>query len=231
MRYGLQDDAWLLYGAGTLDERVETLDNMGVELVRFTLDWHQIEKVRGKREWGRAEAALEALRAHGIAPVVTLYGTPRWANGGRSPNWAPTSERTFASFATAAAKRYPWVKLWLVWNEPNQRRWLQPTTPRTYVTKLLNPAFAAIHRGAREQRSAAVSPPRAAPPAASHRSRGSVDGRGGRKLDAYAHNPYPLSRLETPWTGACGHCETITMAFSSGCCAKCRVPLVPSGSG
>ena len=36
----------------------------------------------------------------------------------------------------------PWVKLWLVWNEPNQRRWLRPTTPQTYVTKLLNPAYA-----------------------------------------------------------------------------------------
>ena len=34
----------------------------------------------------------------------------------------------------------------------------------------------------------------------------------GARLDAYAHHPYPLTRLETPWTGACGHCETITMA-------------------
>ena len=31
-------------------------------------------------------------------------------------------------------------------------------------------------------------------------------------LDAYAHNPYPLRRLETPTSGGCGHCETITMA-------------------
>jgi len=34
----------------------------------------------------------------------------------------------------------------------------------------------------------------------------------GARLDAYAHNPYPLRRFETPTTGACGHCETITMA-------------------
>ncbi len=32
------------------------------------------------------------------------------------------------------------------------------------------------------------------------------------KLDAYAHNPYPLSPGETPSAGGCGHCETLTMA-------------------
>ena len=39
VRYGLQDDAWLAYGPGTLDERIDTLDGMGVTLVRYTLDW------------------------------------------------------------------------------------------------------------------------------------------------------------------------------------------------
>ena len=36
--------------------------------------------------------------------------------------------------------------------------------------------------------------------------------RAGARLDAYAHNPYPLRRFETPTSGGCGHCETITMA-------------------
>ena len=145
VRYGLQDDAWLVYGPGTLDERIAELDRIGVDLVRFTINWNQVEKVRGKRSWGSADAVLEGLSKHGIAPVVTLYGAPRWANGGRAPNWAPRSGASFAAFAAAAANRYSWVKLWLVWNEPNQRRWLRPTTPQTYVTKLLNPAYTAIH--------------------------------------------------------------------------------------
>ena len=37
------------------------------------------------------------------------------------------------------------------------------------------------------------------------------------RLDAYAHNPYPLNPAETPFTGGCDHCETITMARSTGC--------------
>jgi hypothetical protein len=33
------------------------------------------------------------------------------------------------------------------------------------------------------------------------------------KLDAYAHHPYPTQpRTETPWSGGCAWCKTITMA-------------------
>ncbi|NUT56429.1 MAG: cellulase family glycosylhydrolase, partial [Thermoleophilia bacterium] len=213
VRYGIQDDAWLLYGPGTLDSRLATLDGLGVDLVRFTIDWNRVEPRRGERDWGDADRVLAGLRGHGLRALVTLYGTPRWANGGRSPNWAPTSGSAFGSFAAAAAKRYPWVKDWLIWNEPNQRRWLRPTIALTYVTKLLNPAYAAIHRASGGTR---VGGGATAP-------RGSYGGvspvqwiRGMRaahaRLDAYAHHPYPIDRFQTPWTGACGHCETITMA-------------------
>ena len=36
--------------------------------------------------------------------------------------------------------------------------------------------------------------------------------RAGARLDAYAHHPYALAPSETPWSGGCDHCETITMA-------------------
>ena len=93
---------------GTLDERIAELDRIGVDLVRFTINWHQVEQVRDERRWGSADAVLKGLRDHGIAPVVTLYGAPRWANRGRAPSRAPTSGSTFAASASAAAKRYPW---------------------------------------------------------------------------------------------------------------------------
>jgi hypothetical protein len=37
-------------------------------------------------------------------------------------------------------------------------------------------------------------------------------GRAGARIDAYAHHPHPLSPAETPFTGGCSHCETISMA-------------------
>ncbi|HEX7626142.1 MAG TPA: hypothetical protein VF379_03730, partial [Gaiellaceae bacterium] len=102
-------------------------------------------------------------------------------------------------------------------NEPNQVRWLRPTTPAVYVTRLLNPAYAAIHAaiGGAKVAGGGTAP------------RGSTDGvspvawltgmhTAHAKLDAYAHNPYPLDpKRETPLTGGCARCTTITMATIS----------------
>jgi hypothetical protein len=213
VRYGIQDDAWLEFGPGSLDDRLDRLQDMGVDLARVTLSWNTMEAKRGKVDWRRADALLRGLHAHGIEPVVTLYGAPRWSNRGRKPQWAPTSGGAFASFAKRVALRYPFVHRYLIWNEPNQARWLRPTSPATYVTKLLNPAYTAIHsvrRGALV--AGGVTAPRASTGGVSP-----VDWIAGMKkarakLDAYAHNPYPLRRGETPWAGGCDHCETITMA-------------------
>jgi hypothetical protein len=213
VRYGLQDDAWIAYGPGTLDERLDTLDAMGVKLVRYTLEWHRIERTKGSPDWGQADRILNGLHDRGMVPVVTIWGTPRWANGGRSPNWVPRSKWWFAGFARRAADRYPFVKHWLIWNEPNQRRWLRPTSARVYVQTLLNPAYAAIRKATRGAKVAGgVTAPRGA-----YKGISPVDfirgmDRARARLDAYAHNPYPLRRLETPTSGGCGHCETITMA-------------------
>jgi hypothetical protein len=213
IRFGVQDDAWLEYGPGTLNDRLDQLDALGVDVVRVTIDWRQTEPTRGVKDWSRADLLLTGLHEHGIAPLVTLYGTPGWANGGKSENWAPTSTSTFAAFARRAADRYPFVHLWAIWNEPNQRRWLRPTSPRVYTQQLLNPAVAAIHDASPgSQVAGGVTAPRGSTGGVSP-----VDWINGMRaahatLDAYAHNPYPLSPGETPTSGGCDHCTTITMA-------------------
>ena len=126
LRVGVTDDAWLEFGPGTLEERVAELQEMGVQVVRVTLDWYAIEAEEGTYDWARDGQLLDALRAAGIEPVVAIWGTPSWANGGGKPNVPPKASATFASFARAAAERFPWVRRWIVWNEPNQRRWLLP---------------------------------------------------------------------------------------------------------
>jgi hypothetical protein len=213
IRYGVQDDAWLRFGPGTLESRLDRLVSLGVDLVRINMAWSDIQPTRGAFDWSGYDPAVQGLHARGIEPVLTLVSTPRWANGGRSPNWAPLSGASFGRFAAAAAQHYPFVKRWLVWNEPNQRRWLRPTSPSVYVRRLLNPAYAAIHRvhpGALV--AGGVTAPRAASGGVSPVAwiAGMADA--GANLDAYAHNPYPLSPAETPDSGGCGHCTTITMA-------------------
>jgi hypothetical protein len=210
VRFGIQDDAWLSHGPGTLDDRLDRLEGLGVELVRYNLHWNRIEAVRGEQDWREADLVLEGLRARRIPAVVGLVGSPPWANGGRGPNFAPGAA-AFARFAGTAAARYRWVNQWLVWNEPNQARWLRPTVPSVYVRQLLNPAYAAIHAAnPRAKVGGGVTAPRGGSGGIS--PVGWIRGMRGARLDAYAHHPYPASTRETPFTGGCAHCQTITMA-------------------
>ena len=223
VRYGLTDDAWLASGPGTVDERVTTLAGLGVRVVRYTLRWDQIATAQPTTpadpqdtayDWSSADDVLASLRAHHIEVVLQLVGVPSWANGGRPSNYLPTSAAPFGSFANAAARRYPWVRKWLIWNEPNQVRWLRPTSAPLYVTRLLNPAYAAIHAriagavvagGGTAPRGSTGGVSPVAWITAMHRARA--------RLDAYAHNPYPLDpKRETPLHGGCTRCTTITMA-------------------
>ncbi len=221
IKFGLQDDAWL--GSGTLDQRLSTLDRLGPDVVRYTLRWDQIAPKRPTRavnqtdkayDWRAPDAVLNGLRKHHIAAVVTLYGAPAWANGHHAPNFVPTSKTSLASFAVAAAKRYPWVRMWEVWNEPNLRTFLRPNSPGLYVQRLLNPTYDALHRLRRDLRVAggATSPrktPTGMAPVAFMRGMRAAHAR----LDAYSHHPYPVSRRETPTAPNCRYCKgVLTMA-------------------
>jgi hypothetical protein len=222
VRFGIQDDAWLEYGPGKLNQRLATFRRLGVPLVRFTIHWNQVARRRPKHptsprdrayDWREPDRILRGLRRYRLTPVLTLVGTPAWANGKRPPNFAPPHPRDFQAFATAAARRYPWVRDWLIWNEPNKRIWLRPTKPAIYVHHLLNPGYEGIHAVLRHaQVGGGVTGPKAGlggfSPVAWVRGMDKAHA----KLDAYAHHPYPSNPGETPSSGGCVHCPWITMA-------------------
>jgi hypothetical protein len=212
VKFGIQDDAWLEHGPGTLSGRVATLDRLGLDVVRVTLEWSRVEPRPGAFRWQRSDRLLGALEARGLTPVVTLVGSPDWANGGELPNVAPIDPADVEAFAREAALRYPFVRHWVIWNEPNKRQWLTPASPATYVRQILNPAYRGIKS---VDRSALVAGGVTAP-------RGGAGGtspvdfirgmdRAGARLDAYAHHPYPVYPGDTPFVGGCT-CKTITMA-------------------
>jgi len=221
--YGVNDDAWLVHGPGTLEARLDELDRLGADVVRYTVRWDKVARARpdsprqhadSAYRWSEPDAVLGGLRRHGIEAVVTLYGAPAWSNGGRAPNWAPSSAESFASFAYAAARRYPWVRHWTIWNEPNRPTFLRPTSAKTYVEKLLNPAYAQLHAAIDGVRvGGGVTAPRGGSsgvgPVAWIRAMGAARAR----LDAYAHHPYASNpQRETPWGPKCVNCQTIAMA-------------------
>jgi hypothetical protein len=82
-------------------------------------------------DWSRYDAIVLHADAHDIRIVFSIFGTPRWANGGQLPTRAPRDASELQDFAFAAAERYggdylrddgtvlPAVKQWTAWNEPN----------------------------------------------------------------------------------------------------------------
>ena len=222
VQYGIQDDTWLEFGPGNLNQRLTTFKRLGVPIVRFTLRWNEIARRRPKNptspsdpayDWRRPDRVLRGLRGHGLTPIVSLVGTPTWANGGRTPNFAPPHPRDFRRFATAAARHYPWIRYWLIWNEPNKRLWLRPTKASIYVQHLLNPGYEAIHAVLPHARvGGGVTGPRGAVGGVAPTTWVKGMARAHAKFDAYAHHPYPASPNETPSSGGCKNCPWITMA-------------------
>ena len=225
--FGVQDDGWITYGSGapadTLDRRLDTLVDLGVDVVRYTVRWDQIATRRPAEprsstdpayKWEPGDAVIKGLRARGIGVVITLAGAPEWANGGRRFQYAPLRGADFAAFATATARRYPWVRQWTIWNEPNKLLWFRPQSPRLYVQRLLNPAYAALKAANRSNKVAGgVTAPRGGSGGTSPVDWIRAMGRYRARLDVYAHHPYATNaKIQTPRSGGCGHCRTITMA-------------------
>ena len=93
-RFGIQDDAWLRWGpppfTGTLESRLNLLDTVGVKLVRFTIVWREVAPTEPANptdpndpayDWHAFDPVMKGLRAHHITTLVTMWGSPTWANG------------------------------------------------------------------------------------------------------------------------------------------------------
>jgi hypothetical protein len=117
---------------------------LGDTLYEEDLHWDAIAPSRPKSprnprdaayRWPAAvTSAVAAARRYKMQVALQIIGSPRWANGNKPPRWAPHHPGDFASFAIAAARRYPSVHLWMIWGEPSRSHNFRPLTPsRPYV--------------------------------------------------------------------------------------------------
>lgn len=90
------------------------------------------------------ELVRESAR-YGLRVMVDITGTPKWANGGQSPNHMPKNMNDFATFVRMLALRYDGrnagkgsVALWSVWNEPNLGLFLTPQFAGTRIVSVAN---------------------------------------------------------------------------------------------
>jgi hypothetical protein len=148
MQIGVYDEGETFFdNAETVFSRYQALH---VKVLRVNLYWGGplgVAKARpfaasdprdAAYDWSLYDRTAQYASAYGIKLLFSISGTPRWANGGQSPNRPPLNYGNLRNFAYAAAARYsgmysgedgrtlPAVRLWAAWNEPNNPAFLRP---------------------------------------------------------------------------------------------------------
>jgi hypothetical protein len=169
MLIGFQDDPSFRWR----DDRAAVFDlaqqaNAGI--ARTTVYWSRIAETRPANATNPFDPAYrfddldEFVRnagQHGMEVMLTIWGTPAWANGGKGQNFAPTSPSSLQNFARALASRYsgryagyPFARYFTVWNESNLGLFLSPqynakgqaVAPAIYA-RMYRAAYAGIKLG------------------------------------------------------------------------------------
>ncbi len=193
---------------------------LGVDIFQIQLSWIDTAPERpadprnpddpAYRWPARIDEVIAAGREEGIeiALMIKGRGTPGWANEGREPTWAATDPGDLADFATAASRRYPAVRFWMVWGEVTQLNNYSPMPadspvgPRSYA-RMLDATYAALHAVRRRNRVIGGMTHSAGTvrPAQFIRWMRLPDGRPPR-MDFYGHNPlsyrYPAANRRYP---------------------------------
>jgi Cellulase (glycosyl hydrolase family 5) len=138
---GFQDDPTLRWAKDRMLMLAEA-QKAGATVIRTTVDWAQAAPRRPARPNDAFDPAyrlddVDELTRNaqrlGVEVLISIWGTPRWANRGETPNHAPSDPYDLEDFAHALADRYsgrhpgyPSVRLFSVWNEPNLEQFLAP---------------------------------------------------------------------------------------------------------
>jgi hypothetical protein len=170
MYVGFQDDPSFRFR----DDRQTNLDAAEAAhatIIRSQVTWANVVPTRPENPtdpfdpaYARLADVDEFVRSaerRGMEVLLTIYGTPEWANGGNAPNVAPTDMDDLKNFAQALASRYsgrfpgfPYVRFFSIWNEPNLAQFLTPqfgsrgrdVAPAVYA-RMFKAAYAGIKSG------------------------------------------------------------------------------------
>jgi len=90
------------------------------------------------------DRVISEAQRNNIRVLLMIIGSPPWANGGKSREWAP-GPKAYAQFTEAAARRYPAVRQLMVLGEPSRSMNFRPIVPQT-IGRPLTPEQAAAPR-------------------------------------------------------------------------------------
>lgn len=109
----------------------------GAEVLRFPVEWAQVEREPGAYDWSAVDAIVNGAIARGIEPLPFVWATPDWLNPNKAepPLANAGQKRAWQGFLTAMAGRYgSAIDRWQLWNEPNFKVYWKPKpAPRRYA--------------------------------------------------------------------------------------------------
>jgi hypothetical protein len=132
-------------------QTLQTFRSLGVNVVRLNLAWQDVAPRPNSRSrpggnladpndgynWSQYDRLLNAIRSYGMrVDLLVGGGAPAWATRTGAPRpssqfgsfnnvWYP-SARDYGNFVRAVARRYSWVNIWELWDEPNWGPALSP---------------------------------------------------------------------------------------------------------
>jgi beta-glucosidase/6-phospho-beta-glucosidase/beta-galactosidase len=96
-------------------EDFQLVKEMGIQHLRYGPPYYSCHLGPDRYDWSFAEETFSALRRMGIMPIADLchFGVPDWIGNFQNPDWPGY----FAEYATAFAKKFPWIRLYTPVNE------------------------------------------------------------------------------------------------------------------
>jgi Cellulase (glycosyl hydrolase family 5) len=169
MWIGFHDDPVLRYDGGRVEAMDRAAQNNAV-IIRTLVEWSKVAPARPAKpsdpfdptyRFNDLDELVRGAQSRGMEVLITLWGTPTWANGNQKPQVLPARMADFQDFARAVASRYsgrfagyPFVRFYGIWNESNLATFLVPqfdakgniVSPKNYA-KLAAAGYAGIKAG------------------------------------------------------------------------------------
>jgi hypothetical protein len=125
--FGVAGHAWWL--DDHLDAFMAAYRDLGVTTVRLSVDWKYIEPSPGVYRWDRYDRVLRRLADDRVVVVGVFVTVPAWASADaagcaveeREPqacSLLPERRPDFERVTRAILTRYPFIRHWEYWNEP-----------------------------------------------------------------------------------------------------------------
>ncbi len=114
--------------AAEQQQRIDRVRESGLTFVRTDFVWRTIESSRGRYDFTSYDAMIAAADRNGISVLGLISHAPLWA--------VPVTEHLeeWLAFVEATVRRYPQVRHWEIYNEPNLAEfWISKPDPAGYA--------------------------------------------------------------------------------------------------